>query len=483
MAGSIPYMLLTVFTLYTLAIVIFLILENRRPSSTFAWMLLFYVFPIGGVVIYFLFGRDLKAFSREKKLTKQQVGGDLTPALLPLQARQQEEIEKLKRTGSLSSRKIVELASRNSRAPLTTYNTVEILQNAEEKYPRLIEDIKQAQHSIHMEYYIWSSDAFTEQLKEILIQKVKEGVEVRLLYDPIGSFSELRFWYIRAMRQGGVKMYPYSPLYLLHTIGYRNHRKIVIIDGKIGYTGGLNISQEHIDGPGRFNSWRDTHLRLTGEVVRVLQASFVTIWYNSTSESLSSEDYFPPVEETNHYLPIQLINSGPDSQWEAVKQLYFFMIMTAEEHVYIQSPFFILDESISDALRAAALSGVDVKVIVAPYGPGNQLPYWAGRTYIQEMAQAGVRIFFYEEGYFHAKTISIDGKVCCIGSSNMDIRSFSINYEATAVIYDERTAKELEEDFLNDLGYCSEFSLEAYEKINVFSRLRDSLARLFSPLL
>jgi cardiolipin synthase len=226
---SLPYMMLSIFTLYSLTIVISLILENRRPSSTFAWMLLFYVFPIGGVVIYYLFGRDLKAFSREKKLTKQQVGGDLTPALLPLQTRQKEEIEKLKRTGPLASRKIVELASKNSQAPLTTFNTVEILQNASEKYPRLIEDIKQAKHSINMEYYIWAADAFTEQLQEILLQKVQEGVEVRLLYDPIGSFTELSFHYIRTMRQGGVKMYPYSPLYLLHTIGYRNHRKIVII--------------------------------------------------------------------------------------------------------------------------------------------------------------------------------------------------------------------------------------------------------------
>jgi cardiolipin synthase len=159
------------------------------------------------------------------------------------------------------------------------------------------------------------------------------------------------------------------------------------------------------------------------------------------------------------------------------------MIMTAEHHVYIQSPFFILDESISDALRAAALSGVDVRVMVAPRGPGNQLPYWAGRTYIQEMAQAGVRVFFYQKGYFHAKTISIDGSICTIGSTNMDIRSFVINYEASAVIYDEKTTRQLEEDFMEDLAHCTEFSLEAYERRNVFFKLRDSLARLFSPLL
>ena len=477
------YIPITIFALYSLSIVIFLITDNRRPSATFAWMLLFYVFPVGGVVIYFLFGRDWKAFSRENRLAKQTMGQDLTKNLLPLWSRQQLEIDKLKETGPLAYRKILELVSSNSQAPLTTNNSVEILQNACQKYPRLIEDIEQAKHSIHLEYYIWASDKFTRMLREILIEKVKAGVEVRILYDPIGSFTELSPRYVWEMRRAGIKMYPYSPLYRLHTIGYRNHRKIAIIDGQIGYAGGLNISQEQIDGPSGFSGWRDTHVRLAGEAVRLLQSSFVTIWYNTTYEVLSDQAYFPPIHKTGRYLPVQILNSGPDSRWEAVKQLYFFMILAAEDHVYIQSPFFILDDSISEALKAAALAGIDVKVMVAPRGPGNQLPYWAGRTYIQEMAKAGVRVYFYQKGYFHPKTISIDGTICCIGSANMDIRSFSINYEANVVIYDPNTAEKLEHNFERDLEHCTEFGLEAYEDSNYFSRLRDSMARLFSPLL
>jgi cardiolipin synthase len=477
------YILLTLMTVYTLSVAIFILLDNRSPQSTFAWFFLFFIFPVGGVLLYILFGRSWKAFSRESKLAKQRVGQYLSKALAPLMARQEEEIEKLKLEGHPSYKKLIQLLRRNSYSVLTIHNRLEILQNADQKYPRLIEDILQAHHSIHLEYYIWASDPFTERLKQILINKVKQGVEVRILYDPIGSFLELSPFYVRSMRAGGVKMVPFSSIYKFHTIGYRNHRKIAVIDGKIGYAGALNISQQHLDGPRGFTAWRDTHLRLTGEAVRILQATFITDWFNATYEDLSGDCYFPPVEEEkNLYLPIHILNAGPDSRWQAVRQLYFFMILAAEHHVYIQSPFFILDESISEALKAAALSGVDVKVMVAPRGPGNPLPYWAGYTYIHEMARAGVRIFFYQKGYFHPKTIVIDGAFCSVGSGNMDIRSFSINYETNSVIYDKKVAQQLEQDFLKDLESCTEFDLRVYQA-NPFGRLRDSFARLFSPLL
>jgi cardiolipin synthase len=310
-------------------------------------------------------------------------------------------------------------------------------------------------------------------------------VEVRLLYDPIGSFGDLRWKYIREMRAGSIKMYPFSPIYFFHTIGYRNHRKIAVIDGKIGYLGGLNIGQEHIDGGEEFSSWRDTHLRLVGESASVLQAIFAVDWYNATSEKLSAEIYFPPsnLDPTQADLPIQITTSGPDSQWQAIRQLYFFMILSAERHVYLQSPFFIIDASIAEALKAAALAGVDVKVMLAPRGAGNQMPYWAAHTYIKEMSEAGVQVYFYQNGYFHPKTLNIDTEICSIGSANMDIRSFSINYEVNAIIYDKAVAQQLAQDFFNDMAHCTEFCLEDYEKSNVLLKLRDSIARLFSPLL
>lgn len=483
---SISTILISLFVLYVLSTVIFLVMENRAPQTTFAWMLLFFMFPPGGLLIYLLFGRDWKAFSRANKLVRQELGSDLDRVFIPRLPRQDEAIAKLESQGRTRyKRKLLKLVRRNSNSSITVHNCLEILQNAAEKYPRLIADIKNAKQSIHLEYYVWASDPFTEQLKRLLIDKVKAGVEVRLLYDPIGSFAHLRWRYIREMRAEGIKMYPFSPIYMFHTIGYRNHRKIAIIDGKIGYVGGLNIAQEHLDGGQGFTSWRDTHIRVVGEVATVLQAIFVVDWYNASYEKLSDEAYFPPIdaEAARAHHPVQITTSGPDSQWQAIKQLYFFMILAAERHVYLQSPFFIVDASVAEALKAAALAGVDVKIMIAPRGAGNQIPYWAANTYIKEMSEAGVRFFFYQKGYFHPKTLNIDAEICSIGSANMDIRSFSINYEVNTIIYDEGLAKQLEQDFLNDLVDCTEFKLEDYEKSNVLLRFRDSIARLFSPLL
>ncbi len=475
-----------IVALYSISVIVFIIMENRSPQSTFAWMFLFIILPIGGLIIYLLFGRDWKAFSRANKLTRQELGGDLDRVLTPQLSKENAVIADLEKTSKTAyKRKLLKLAQNNSNSTLTTHNCLEILQDASEKYPRLIQDIEQAQVFIHLEYYIWASDDFTNTLKDILIKKVQEGVQVRLLYDPIGSFFDLRWAYIREMRAGGIKMYPFSPIYLLHTIGYRNHRKIAIIDGTIGYAGGLNIGQEHLDGGKDFDSWRDTHIRVVGEAATSLQAIFVVDWYNATYEKLSAATYFPPLppEAKASYTPVQITTSGPDSQWQAIRQLYFFMILAAERHVYLQSPFFIVDASVAEALKAAALAGVDVRLMLAPRGAGYQVPYWAGHTYAKEMAEAGVRIFFYQKGYFHPKTVIIDSEICAVGSANMDIRSFSINYEVNTLIYDKQIAARLTQDFFDDMAHCIEFDLEAYEEGHFLLRLRDSVARLFSPLL
>ena len=482
-----PALFYYLFGLYILSTVTFIILENRTPQSSFAWMLLFFSFPVAGVLVYLLFGRDSKAFSRSDKLLRLTLGGDLRTLLSPLLSDQDKEIAHLiEQSQTPYERKLLRLVHQNANSALTVHNHAQILQNADQKYPCLIKDIKQARHCIHLEYYIWAADEFTEQIKSLLIDKARAGVEVRLLYDPIGSFSALNWRYIRAMRRGGIQMAPFSSSWRLHTISYRNHRKIAIIDGQVGYLGGLNVGQEHIDGGPGFTSWRDTHLRVVGEAATVLQAIFINDWYNATQKTLPENAcYFPPLppEVVNAHLPVQITLSGPDSQWRAIKQLYFAMILAAEKHVYIQSPFFILDNSVDEALQAAALAGIDVRIMIAPRGPGNQMPYWAGYTYIREMVKAGARVFLYQKGYFHPKTLNIDSKICSIGTANMDIRSFIINYEANAVIYDERLASQLACDFMRDLEDCTEFTLSDYEDRNILFRLRDSLARLLSPLL
>ncbi|MDF2457838.1 MAG: cls [Nitrospira sp.] len=470
--------------LYALGMAVFLILENRRPQATLAWMLVFIFAPGIGLLIYILFGRDHKAFSKQGNLLPQDLEANALPILSPVLSRQDEEITRLE-AESASRRKLMRLVRRNSHSALTKRNHVEIQQDAAEFYPSLMKDMRAARHSIHLQYFIWGADAFTDTLKEILSAKAKAGVEIRLLYDPIGSQAHVGRAYVRDMLAAGIRMAPTSPLYRLHTISYRNHRKITVIDGAIGYTGGMNIGQEHIDGGPGFHFWRDTQLRIIGEGAALLQAVFMVDWYNAVKENLFSEAYFPKeaTESSEDGVPVQILTSGPDSQWAAIRQLYSSMTVSAQQHVYVQSPFFIPDATIAEALKSAALSGVDVKVMLSARPSGNKLPDWAGNTYIADVVAAGVRVFLYERGYLHAKTISIDSEICSIGSANIDIRSFSINYELNAVLYSRQLAKELETDFERDLAHCTEFDLAAYQKRNAALRFRDSLARLLSPLL
>lgn len=484
-----PTVLVILTSAYVVVMAVFLISENRRPQATLAWLLVLWVAPGLGLIIYILFGRDWKAFSKQSKLQRQELQPAAMPLLTPLLARQDAEITRLEALGG-SHKKLMMLVRRNSYSALTRRNRVEILQNAAAFYPRMIEDMEAAQHSIHLQYFIWRSDEFTETLKEILIKKARAGVEVRLLYDAVGSNST-RSAYLRELRGAGVGTAPTSPYWRLHTISYRNHRKITVVDGVIGYTGGMNIGQEHVDGGKEFDFWRDTQVRITGEAASILQAIFMVDWHNAVGENLFDKAYFP-VSSTDasalHALPdegvpVQLLTSGPDSRWAAIRQLYFFMIATAQRHVYLQSPYFIIDASLAEAFRAAALAGVDVKVMLSARPSGDPVPEWAGNTFMAEIVSAGVKIYLYEKGYLHAKTISVDSEICSIGSTNIDIRSFSINYELNAVLYDVELARKLERDFVRDLEDCTEFDAAAYFRRNPLVRFRDSCARLLSPLL
>jgi cardiolipin synthase A/B len=476
--------LTVLFTLYALGMTVFLISENRRPQATLAWILVFVFAPVIGGLIYIFFGRDTKAFSKQSKLLRQDLEATARPLLSPLLSRQDTEIARLDYE-SLGYRKLMMLVRHNSRSALTKHNHVQIQQNAAEFYTNMVKDIEVAQHSIHLQYFIWAADTFTEGLKEILSAKARAGVEVRLLYDPIGSQAHVGSTYVKKMLAAGIRMAPTSPIYRLHTISYRNHRKITVIDGAISYTGGMNIGKEHLDGGEDFDSWRDTQVRIVGEGVAVLQAVFMVDWYNAVRENLFSPAYFPTsaTESIDANVAVQILTSGPDSHWAAIRQLYSFMIVSAKKHVFIQSPYFVPDATIAEALMAAAFSGIDVRVMLSARPSGNRVPAWAGNTFMADVVDAGVRVFLYEKGYLHAKTISIDSEICSIGSANIDIRSFSINYELNAVLYSRELAKELEEDFERDLVHCTEFNPKEYGRRNAAVRFRDSVARVFSPLL
>jgi cardiolipin synthase len=476
--------LTTGLALYALATGVFLISENRRPQATMAWMLVFVSLPGIGLLAYVLFGRNRKAFAKQRQLMRQDLDVVAKPFISHILSRQDAELAQLE-NDSASHRKLMMLVRRNPQSALTRRNVVEILQNASSFYPRMIEDMNAARHSIHLQYFIWRRDEFTDELKRVLSNRASAGVEVRLLYDPLGSHRDVNRAYLREMRAAGIRMVPTSPLWHLHTISYRNHRKITVIDGRTGYTGGMNIGKEHLDGGPGFDFWRDTQVRIVGEAAAVLQTVFAVDWFNAVRESLFASAYFPTIatEPTKGDLPVQILTSGPDSQWAGIRQLYFFMIISAQKRVCLQSPYFILDASIAEALKSAALSGVDVRVMLSAGPSGNPLPGYAGNTFILDVIAAGVRVFMYEKGYLHAKTISVDSEICSIGSANIDIRSFSINYEINAVLYSPQLARELEEAFERDLDHSTEFSETEYQNRNVSLRFRDSLVRLSSPLL
>lgn len=469
--------------LYALSIAGWLIMENRSPQSTIAWLFILILFPPLGLILYGMFGRSWHAFSRRGVLRKLIEGTELAERSKELIAEQPAKLETLVEGPMGDYGRVASMLWATARAPLTFDNTLEILQDASEKYPRLTTDLANAQHSVHLLYYEWASDPFTEQVAEILIDKVKAGVEVRILYDPFGSFSMLSWSYIRRLRAAGIQMFPFAPLYHVHTLSYRNHRKVAVIDGRIAYSGGLNMTDKHLTGPEGFKGWRDTHARVVGESVLTLQSVFATMWHNMTGENLFQEDYFPERPANRHGVPIQVVSAGPDSEWKAIRHSYLAMLALARHHVYLQSPFLIPDDSLAEAMKTAALAGLDVRVMIAPRGGELSPAYRAGMTYAVDMARAGVKVLLYEGAYFHSKTIMVDSMVSSIGSANIDIRSFAINYETNLVIYDEPLTRELEDDFEADERQCVPFSVEEYMSRPVASRLADSMARLCSPLL
>ena len=467
---------------YLAAATVFLVLENRSPQSTFAWLFLMVLAPGVGPVVYFLFGRGSNAFSHRKALRRQLGRSGLSKELAAVRDAQAEVRDALSESEIEIYRRLPQLLWNSTEAPVTMGNEVEILQNASEKYPRLLEDLRRARHLVHMEYYEWADDALTREVLEILRERVRAGVTVRALYDPVGSFSMLTRGYVRELRAAGVQVHPYSPIWRLHTISYRNHRKLVIIDSEIGYTGGLNLTDKHLTGPEGFSGWRDTHVRVCGDAVATLQYTFALQWFNTTGELLGDPALYPRGRRPGT-VPIQVVNSGPDSQYSVIRQQYLAMISMARDHVYLQSPFCVLDESVLQVLCATAMSGVRVWVMIAPRGGEGPLAYRAGMTYARDLAKAGVRVLLYQGAYFHCKTIAVDSVACSIGSANMDIRSFTINYETNLVIYDREVTRKIETAFLADIRHSEPFSAEIYQRLPAYRRFVDSSMRLFSPLL
>jgi Phosphatidylserine/phosphatidylglycerophosphate/cardiolipin synthases and related enzymes len=353
---------------------------------------------------------------------------------------------------------LVELLANNSESLLYVNNKVKILKNGDEKFRYLKEELNKAKHHIHMEYYIVKSDDIGNEIKDILIRKANEGVKIRFIMDRVGSIK-IKKSYINELKEAGVHVVQYSyflaPLLRLFNtqINYRNHRKIVVIDGEVGFVGGINIGDEYL-GNGKLGFWRDTHIMVKGDFVLGLQAVFIddyiTIQEANKEVSFHGEDfsdYFRPVGEENGKI-MQLIKSGPDSKYKSIEQGILKMITMAKDHIYITSPYFVPSESIQEALKVAALGGIDVKVIF-PGRYDHIFVYYASRTYLSELSKCGIEVYLYDpEAFIHSKVITVDSKISTIGTANLDRRSFELNYEINAVLYDSEVTKQLESDFL-----------------------------------
>lgn len=470
-----------VFTLYAFFIGVIIFFENQNPSKTIAWLLVLFLLPIVGFVFYILFGQNLrkiKTFKKKKRLDFK---------FLKNAAKNQKEILKEIRLfdndTSLVKSRLINLLLNNSNAPFTVNNRTKVLTNGQETFDEIIEELKKANHHIHMEYFIIKSDDLGNKIKNILVDKARSGVNVRIIYDSVGSWK-LSKQYINELKDVGVKILPFVPVIfpvLSRELNYRNHRKIIVIDGKVGFLGGLNIGNEYLNGSYELGFWRDTHLKIEGEAIYSLQNVFLKDWHFVSNEYISEQIYFPKIKHYGEQL-IQITSSGPDSDWESILQAYFTMISTAEEKIWITTPYLVPDESITMALKTAALSGIDVKIII-PNKPDHYLVYWASRANIEELLHAGVKVYTYEKGFIHSKILLVDGICASIGTANLDIRSFRINFEVNAFVYDEEIVKSLEKDFESDLDESKQIVLEEFSKRSVYDKFMESLGKLFSPLL
>lgn len=458
--------------------VILIILERKNPEKTIAWLLLFIIFPPIGLLLYVFLGRNWK----KHKL-------DATANI------NIEELvyEAMKGIKDYPYSSLIELLAKNSESPLFNDNSISIFKDGHEKFRALKNELLKAKHHIHLEYYIVKNDEIGTEIKDILIEKAAQGVEIRFIMDRVGCIK-LKKSFLKELKENGIDVVQYSyflaPLLrrINTQINYRNHRKIAIIDGKVGFIGGLNIGDEYL-GKSNIGYWRDTHIMVKGDFVLGLQAVFLDDFINIKEankeyfyHSNNFEKFFPKTDSKDKKL-MQLVTSAPDSQFPAIMQAVLKMITMAEDHIYITTPYFIPSESIMNALMVAALSGVKVHILF-PGRYDHLLVYYASRTYLSELLKHGVRVYFYnDKAFIHAKTVTVDGKVCTVGTANMDIRSYELNYEINAVIYDEQTTEELENLFFDDLKVSTRITSEYFNCSSHCTKAFEAFAKIFSSLL
>ncbi len=472
MIWDIAYIILFAIYVYTIfTTIIFMLVENRNPVKSIAWILVLIFLPVVGFLFYILVGRKFRKrhmiSKRSLLINKKNNTSDLT------------ELPNLNLSDT--QRSIATLASRKSDAPLHENSKIEIFTDANELYSSIIEDLRKAKHHIHMEYYIFLADNIGSAVMEVLKEKAKEGVTVRVIIDDVGSW-QLKKKKIKELRNAGIDVQSFLEVglpYINSRVNYRNHRKIIVIDGAVGYTGGFNIADRYVKGLS-WGPWRDTHIKIEGSAVLGLQKNFLTDWFFVKRELVEDVTYYPAQEKKGNCLS-QIIISGPDMTWESIMQVFTKAFMEAKERIYIETPYFLPPESLITALQTAALCGVDVRLIL-PMKSDARITLYSTFSYLDQMLKAGIKVYLYQKGFIHSKIVVTDD-IAIIGSANMDFRSFEQNFELSVIMYDAEIAQKMVEIYENDLRSSEEIKKEEWTTRRFSQKIKESLARLLSPLL
>lgn len=475
------FLVQVLYALLVIAVCLRVIWDTRSVSKTLAYLLLVIFVPIFGMIFYFSFGinyRKHKIYSKKLEIDRQ------------FQEEVSNKMDDWKQTllendPLIAQSPISRFISRTERTFAVPNESIEVLYNGENLFPVMLEELKKAQFHIHMEYYIYGNDEIGNQIKDILIEKAKAGVEVRFIYDDFGSTS-IRKNVVRELREAGVKAYPFHKInfiYFANRINYRNHRKIVVIDGKTSFVGGINVSDKYINSSKNKTYWRDTHLMIKGLTTLSLQMVFLSDWNFCSRENLSvKEAYFPihlPKTLDNY---AQIAYSGPDSDLPTILYTTIQAVHSAKKEILLTTPYYVPDASLQEALVIAALSGVTVRLLLPEKGDSMMVNTTA-EAFFEELLNAGVEIYRYQKGFVHAKTFVIDGELASVGTANLDARSFDLNFEVSALIYHQPTASSLRDAFYEDLKVSKKLSTKEWSQRPKHKKLFEKVLRLLSPFM
>ena len=458
-------------------------LERKNASSAWAWLLILFFLPLIGFILYLLLGRQLRKKHLFRWEGKKNIGID---KLISYQSETIKNEQFEYRIPHVSNyHQLIYMNLVGSNAVLTQDNVLQVFTDGTDKFEALLQDIAEAKEHIHIQYYIFKLDNLGKRIYNALIDRAKQGVKVRLLYDEMGSRSVKKRHFKELIEHGGeIEVFFPSIFPLINPrLNFRNHRKIVVIDGRIGYIGGFNVGDEYLGLNQKFGYWRDTHLRIEGSAVHPLQTRFLLDWNQASQKNRVhySERYFPAIPLKGD-TTLQIVSSGPDTEWSNIKNGYIKLISNAKKHIYIQTPYFIPDESFFDAVKIACLSGIDVRIMI-PNKPDHLFVYWATYSYIGLLIEAGAKVYVYNDGFIHAKMIVVDDEVASVGTANIDNRSFKLNFEVNAFIYDKAVAYKLSEIFEQDMLKSLPLTADIYNNRSIWIKFKESLSRLLSPIL